>query len=136
MPNRTLTVMRDPGQPGVVAVQVSGPAYNAIRRLDNQIMQATSQVQARLEVRNMGIADETLGWEPGPDAPIVLQARPGPAGGEATWNAQVTVPEALQGQRVRLVVEESEQLFTENLENPLGAPPLGGRLVYVDVMEV
>jgi hypothetical protein len=48
----------------------------------------------------------------------------------------VTVPEALHGQRVRLVVEESEQLFAENLENPLGAPPLGGRPVYADVMEV
>jgi hypothetical protein len=81
VPNRTLRVTRDPSQPGVVAVQVSGPAYNAIRRLDDQIMQATSRVQARLEVRNMRIADETLGWEPGSDAPIMLQAQPAPAGG-------------------------------------------------------
>jgi hypothetical protein len=136
VPSRTLKVTRGPDQPGVVAVQVSGPAYNAIRRLDDQIMQATSQVQARLEVRNLAVADEALGWEPGPDAPVVLNPQPVPAGGAMIWQSQVTVPVALQGQRVRLVVEESEQLFTENPENPPGGFTLGGRLVYADMIEL
>ena len=53
-----------------------------------------------------------------------------------TWSGQVTIPVDVQGQRVRLVVEEREQLSAEDLPDQPSHFVTRGRLVYADVMEL
>jgi hypothetical protein len=53
-----------------------------------------------------------------------------------SWSGQVAIPEGVQGQRVRLVVEECEQLEAEDLPDRPGQAVMQGRLVYADVMEL
>ena len=136
VPDRTLAVTPVAGQAGAFTVQVSGPAYGGTRLLNNQVQPGASQMTARLEVRNLNVGDEDLGWDEVEGAASILDGQAAAGNVSVTWSGQVTISVDVQGQRVRLVVEEREQLSAEDLPDQPSHFVTRGRLVYADVMEL
>jgi len=129
-PNRTVTVTRDAGVPGVYGVAVSGVTYTAQRQLDNTVVAATSQVEVMVQRRVPGIEDEILGWT---DLPLTVSLPAGTpdAQGVVIWTGQVTIPPEHQGEQLRLVVQEFEVHPVATIEHSQAA---GRRVVYVDTI--
>ena len=61
-PDRAASITRDPANPGVIHVAVSGVTYTAARTLNNVVQPRSSQVRVHIAKRRPDIEDETLGW--------------------------------------------------------------------------
>jgi hypothetical protein len=140
LPDRTFILTADEAQPGQYAVTVRGPAYQGLyvpgSGEEGELDQTFSDVRVSLEVRNADVADEDLGWDPGPDEPIVLAPDGPPTDEQTSWRGTITVPTMLAEQRVRVVVEEYELLYEEDPDGPQHTYRRGERLVYADIMEL
>lgn len=137
LPDRALSVMRDPDQPNAVNLSLSGPAPTTRWNLHNgTVLTDTNNVIAHLERRNSAIADETLGWEPLPNMEIPLTSQPGP-NQTVLWSGQMLLPEG--GDRLRVVVREFETYAADNRAAVLRIDPKlidAKRLVHLDTLEL
>ena len=129
LPDRTLTVVRDPADPAALAITLAGPSYEAIRgplgrRSDDA---ALGRVVARLEARDPSIADDELGWIAVEGAEVTL-ARAG-AAGTTTWSGTLAL-EPDDGLARRVAVIEYDHLAGD--EDSAVADGLAPRVVYAD----
>jgi hypothetical protein len=132
-PDRLCWVAREPDQPGLVRIVVSGTGY---RR--NRSFPCTSTIEARLE-RFLAPSEGDLGWVPVSLAPIGLvnvQA----VQTLAAWEGSLALPADDADARHRVVIEEGESFLEDVPEASL--PPEGfglgrqRRLVYADAVEM
>ena len=131
VPNRAVTLTRDPDAAGVYNVAVSGVTYRAQRSVFDNVTLSTSQVEVRLQRRRPGVEDDVLAWT---DLPVAVDLAPGAAdaNGVVVWQGQLSVPEAHQGETLRLLIQEYEVLAPASV--PGIAAPAGRRVVYVDTL--
>ena len=129
LPDRTLTVVRDPADPAALAITLAGPSYDAIRgplgrRTDDA---ALGRVVARVQRRDPSIADDELGWIAVEAAEATL-ARSG-AADTTTWSGTLSLPPD-DGLARRVAVIEYDHLTGD--EDSAVADGLAPRVVYAD----
>jgi hypothetical protein len=113
LPDRMLTVTREPGADGMRTVSVAGPSYTASAgtgdsRSDPAVL---AVVRCQVQRRPAGAGDSPLAWVDVPDAAVELP--PALAGGRATWTGPVPVPEPPPGSDQQLLVVEEERLAVD-----------------------
>ncbi len=134
LPDRTLTVRRDPADAGVVDITVAGASYTGIAgpigpRTDAA---ALGRMVATLEERDPSLADDVIGWRPVDGTEVELA--PAPAGGAVTWTGRLSVGPAGDGRPRRVAVVEHDHLVGDDeTADAAGVVP---RVVYADVVEV
>ncbi|MEZ4672619.1 MAG: hypothetical protein R2932_00035 [Caldilineaceae bacterium] len=131
VPDRTLQVTADGGNPGEYTIQVSGPTYLAVRSESGNEEAQSSEIERLLQRRNLAITDELLGWEEVADSRQILALALTGDGATAEWLGSVTIPALPADELVRLVVEEYE-LFMGDASQPDEPPGKVRRLVYTD----
>jgi hypothetical protein len=129
LPDRTLTVTRENE---ALRIAVAGVSYTSIRgagelRADDA---ALGRMVARLDKRDGTIPNEFLGWSPIEGAETTLTRVMD--GVSATWTGSLTLP-AADGTTRRLVITEEDHLAVD-AQTP-GQAGLGGRMVYVDILD-
>ena len=130
-PDRSLTVTRDPDQPGIYNISVSGVTYSEKRLPNNTKTPATSVMNVQVQRQLAEVYDGTLGWEDVPNFDeIVIQSGSPDTNGVVIWESQVFIPEENQGYPLRLVVKEMEVFY--------GAQPTETyqRIVYMDIIDL
>jgi hypothetical protein len=131
LPDRVLTVARDPDDAGIVVLTVAGPSYTAIAgpigRRDDPA--ALGRVTATLEARDPELADDVIAWRP--LAGMEVELTPAIAGGVATWTGRLDVSGAPDGRPRRVAVVEHDHLAGD-VETGDVVP----RIVYADVVDI
>jgi hypothetical protein len=131
MPERTVTVTPDPGNPLSIQIRVDGLTYQSTswHRGDDELSLGDHKnhgfevnpdvplVQVSVEERISGTIDE-VGWIPSTDPGINIAAARAVSAGKNTppgsplWTGNVTVPEA---NRFRVVIRESEHFLNDEV---------------------
>jgi hypothetical protein len=130
VPNRTTTLIRDAGGPGVHSVSLSGVTYRAQHLPVEGIVAASSSVDFIVQARLPEVEDETLGWQ---DATSVTVLIPNirEESGSVTWQTMISTPPELVGTQLRILVQEFE---TVPLASPSAEQEYGRRIVHIDTI--
>lgn len=131
-PDRLATVIRDPSQPGFVAVTVCGPGYTM-----SGAGRGASDMEVVVEKRRADV-DGDLGWIPASTQVFPLPLREND-GKSLTWAGGVHLPDIAADQPLRLMVREYERFVADGNQAGLTAAPgarIERRLVYAAVLEL
>lgn len=141
-PDRRLTIIRDPADPQLLGVRLSGPAY-----VGSHLGAHNNEVEVAVERRLPEVADELLGWAPIPATNTSLTDLAMSLDGSFSWSGEVTLPQLPDSPRLRLIVKEYERFEVDGKPTTLIGPgpqsppssqvwPTNRRLVYADALEI
>jgi hypothetical protein len=156
---QTLSVRIDgvaPKETGASKAIKTDPVPNKVKPpLPTDPKEGMNQFVVSVERRDVGIADEALGWEPEPLASVAQSkgrasgaigvVSPGAIGAviggvivpfNNLWKGQVVLPEPVNKRRYRLVVRELETFYADAFGQWLNKKIDRSRMVYAETVEL
>ncbi len=131
-PDRSLTMTLDPTDPHLVNISLAGRSYRA-----SELGDGPAEVEVTIERLRPEVPDpnEALAWVPIDGSETILESG-FDRSGIAVWSGQLSLPESVGGQPLRLVIREFERIIKQILTKPLPAVTFGRRLVYAETVQV
>jgi hypothetical protein len=94
-----------------------------------------NRVEVTVEMRDTGNHDPDIGWVSAAAATIA-GGRPGAQPFQHLWSGKITLPEATGSGKYRIVVQEFESYYDDDIQAVDPTKGVAARLVYADTIDL